>query len=536
MEKISYKLLVADDEYWTREKIRNMLDWEEYHIQFMKPAENGEEVLKIISREKPDILITDINMPFVNGVELVQLVKERYPEIVVFVISGYDDFEYVKGTLVAGAINYLLKPVNKLDLVNAISRALEIIGNEEDNKLQVLKAASLIQDREFSLLVEKEETLLSPAITLDSNMELAGCSVMLVKIHELKELMEAYHYDMNLLSYSVKKMIKGITGVEGLLLFNHIYRSNEFIIITELDIAEQKRLAEKILEGLSGQTKSPVTIAVSEHSYSIESIHSAYVQSVSVLMTRTYDKKSVVLFCGQEKKEIRKKVDNRLSQEYEIQMKGLLQSGNRKALDELIFETIGIRRCTAQEWGYLEVKQTVKRICNIFLGYLMQESRTEAVMEMENLVEMTDKVIEKLDVNKLCEAMEEIIGNVVSELKNEITGSIRDVVRQAACYVDTNYFEEMTLSSLSEKYCVESSYFSRMFKQETGKNLMLYIADKRIGRAKEYMRDKKINLTEIAFLVGYDDYTYFNKVFKKMTGKSPREYRMELADENRETQ
>jgi YesN/AraC family two-component response regulator len=83
----------------------------------------------------------------------------------------------------------------------------------------------------------------------------------------------------------------------------------------------------------------------------------------------------------------------------------------------------------------------------------------------------------------------------------------------------------MTLASLAEKYNVESSYFSRMFKQEMGKNLMLYIAEKRIEKAREYMKDPNINLTEIAFLIGYDDYTYFSRVFKKITGKSPREYR-----------
>ena len=78
---------------------------------------------------------------------------------------------------------------------------------------------------------------------------------------------------------------------------------------------------------------------------------------------------------------------------------------------------------------------------------------------------------------------------------------------------------------LAGRYGVESSYFSRMFKQETGKNLMLYIAEKRVAKAREYMEDKNINLTEIAFLTGYDDYTYFSKVFKKFTGVSPREYR-----------
>lgn len=167
VEKVSYNLLVADDEYWIREKIRKMIDWEKYSIVFMKPAENGEEVLERIPREKPDILITDINMPFVNGVDLVKAVRNNYPEIIVFVLSGYDDFQYVRETLMAGAINYLLKPVSKIDMIRAVSNALEMIGKREQDKEQILKTASMIQDRELSMLVQKEHASFAPVSILE---------------------------------------------------------------------------------------------------------------------------------------------------------------------------------------------------------------------------------------------------------------------------------------------------------------------------------------------------------------------------------
>ena len=523
MEKVNYKLLVADDEYWTREKLRSMINWEEYHITFMKPAEDGEEVLLRIGQERPDILITDINMPFVNGVELVKAVKEKYPEIVVFVISGYDDFAYVKETLVAGAINYLLKPVSKIELVNAVSRALEIIGAEEKNRMQIWKAASLIQDRELSLLVEKEQTPFLPAIMTEQ--EMAGCSVMLIKIHELQGYMEEYHYDMNLLSCQMKKRMKEITGIGNLLIFNHIFRSNEFIVVTEMEPAQQERAARRILDNFLREGKSPVTIAVSEHTYTMESIHSAYVQSVSVLMTRPFQRESMVIFCNQEEKNIQKTVKNRISQEIEMQIRALLKAGNRRALKELIWKDIGLGSCSGSEWGYLEVKQTVKRICNLLLEDLLQSGESAAVQEMESLTEMADKLVERLDGGLLCDMLTEMIDNTAIERKQDAGCSIRDIVRDAAAYIDSNYFEELTLIRLAEKYSVDSSYFSRMFKQETGKNLMLYIAEKRMEKAREYMEDERINLTEIAFLTGYDDYTYFSRVFKKVTGYSPREYR-----------
>lgn len=525
MEKINYKLMIADDEYWTREKIRTMINWEEYSITFMKPAENGEEVLLRLQEEQPDILITDINMPFVNGVDLVKEVKENYPDIVVFVVSGYDDFQYVKETLMAGAINYLLKPVTKIDLVSAISGALEIISKREQDREQILKTASMIQDRELSMLVEKEHAPFAPVQILESGQEMAGCSVMLVKIHEFQWYMEEYRYDMNRLSYYIKKRIREITETENLLVFNYIFHSNEFIIATEWDTTEQKRMALRILNSFDKEGKSPITIAVSEHSYTIESIHSAYVQSVSVLMARPFSRESMVIFCEQEETNIRRKMESHISEESEMQMKSLLKSGNAKALKELILEGIGLRHCMENGWGYLEVRQNVKRICNFLLDSTLQSGRPDLIQEMENLVEMADKAVERLDNDMLCEIQVEIVNSIMAEHKNEISGSAKDIVKTAAEYVDQNYFEELTLASLSDKYNMESSYFSRMFKQETGKNLMMYIAEKRIEKAKEYMEDENINLTEIAFLIGYDDYTYFSRVFKKITGISPRVYR-----------
>ena len=238
MAEISYKVLVADDEYWTREKIRNMLNWQEYHMEFLEPAQDGEEVLARMESDSPDILITDINMPFVNGVELVEQVKEKYEDVVIFVISGYDDFEYVKRTLVAGAINYLLKPVTKIDLVNALSKALEIISRQKENKNLILKAASLIQDSELSILLEREEPAFVPSITMNGNMDFAGCSLMLIKIHDMKAMMKEYQYDRNYLSYTLKKKIRDVMDMDNLLIFNYLYRSNEFVIITESENEE----------------------------------------------------------------------------------------------------------------------------------------------------------------------------------------------------------------------------------------------------------------------------------------------------------
>ena len=106
-----------------------------------------------------------------------------------------------------------------------------------------------------------------------------------------------------------------------------------------------------------------------------------------------------------------------------------------------------------------------------------------------------------------------------------MSSSSRQIVRQAAAYIDENYFEDLNLSLLAEKFNMESPYFSRMFRQETGENPIFYITRKRIEKARKLIARSDAILTEIAFLVGYNDYSYFNRVFKKSVGMSPREYR-----------
>ena len=125
--------------------------------------------------------------------------------------------------------------------------------------------------------------------------------------------------------------------------------------------------------------------------------------------------------------------------------------------------------------------------------------------------------------------MIELAADAAAEGSSENT---KEIVRQAAAYIDTYYYEPLTLSGLSERYHVENSYFSKVFRKEMGENLIHYLSRTRIEKAIGYMQQGSTNLAEIAFMVGYDDYTYFNKVFRKMMGVGPREYRQNMKEDD----
>ncbi len=221
-------------------------------------------------------------------------------------------------------------------------------------------------------------------------------------------------------------------------------------------------------------------------------------------------------------------MNKRFTAVHENRMKNFLQSGQFKNVRKVIFDEVGLCKCEGQKWGYLEVRQTVRQVTNVLEDYMLQaEGRKNHrdILEIDSLTEAADKSVESLDEKAVCSAVEDMIEYLEPDYAEVPTDTMKGVVRQAVAYIDENFFEELTLDFFAKKYNVEGSYFSRMFRQEIGENFVLYLTRRRLEKAKEYIRTDEANLTEIAFMVGYADYSYFNRVFKKNVGISTREYR-----------
>ncbi|MBQ7564296.1 MAG: response regulator [Lachnospiraceae bacterium] len=426
-----YRLLIVDDEFFIRDELVTMLDYERYGIQCLAPACDGEEALSLVRKEQPDIVLTDVNMPFLNGVELVRRIKSEYPQTVVIMLSGYDDFSYVKESLLAGAMDYLKKPVSKMELVRVLTVAMDRINeriiadkDREIERKQVLSATSSLSDREYSDTITSDmsdmtgsskagSTLLFTPGSSAAGMTIpeGGFVLLLAEISGVDTLLETFQNDRSLLSYAIKQRITEEEEIGGkLLIFNNIFRTEEFILLLAADKGIREA-AEALAVLLSEFTGKKVKIGVSRKHFS----------------------------------------------EYELR---LSYEEGRRAL------------------------------------------RTGQSSD-----------------NNVC----------YSEENSGAKGTITDVVT----YIDRHFSDELSLVFLSEHFHIESTYLSRLFKKETGENVMNYIAKKRIGRAESLIREGELPINEIAFLVGYNDYNYFNKVFKKLTGLSPRDYREQVSKKSK---
>lgn len=514
-----YRILIADDEYWVRRKLTSLLDWEAFGLECLEPAKDGQETLARVRAERPDILVTDVNMPFLNGVELLEQIHREQPEIVTFVVSGYDDFEYVKGCFLNGSTDYLLKPVSREDMEAAVNKALEIISQREDSRRKMTKASSVLRDTEFSQLVRERETTALPTGSMSHYLGMDKMSLMLIKIHNLQIVTRKFDHDMNLYSCAVKADLLALAGREDMILFNHIYRPGEFMLLSELGEEERQSLAEKICSYFGKFPEAWITVAMTPNAYSIERVNNAYREAVSVLLSRQFGKTHQIL-CS---RNAGSEGIGRLEPEIIKQVQTNLQSGNKASVLRLLLEDTGLS--SAAGWQYARVLQLVKEIGITLVKYAGRYRPEGSMADMDAMADSIIHAAETMDIQKVRDAVTAAVEYLLPAQREIPADTTRQIVRQAAAYIDENYFEDLNLSVLAEKFRVESSYFSRIFRQEMGENLIFYITRKRIEKAQHLIANSDTNLTEIAFLVGYNDYSYFNRVFKKNTGMSPREYR-----------
>lgn len=531
------KLLAADDEYWVREKLRQIIDWQQYDIEFLEPACDGEEVLSRIETESPDILITDINMPGLNGVELLEHLSQKHPELVLLVISGYDTFDFVRRSMRSGAINYLLKPVTRADMAAAISEALQIlrdrdVTNEEQKRQreQLLRSSSLLKDQELSMLLDQPEGRSASPLPVDLPQENAEYCLVLMKIHDMTRAMEEYRYDIANLSYETKAAIRSVPGTENALVFNYLSRSSEFILLTEQPQNRLAEAAEQYKEKLEKLFHCPVTVVLGQQKQRLNNIQTGYLWAQSQLARRRFAPCSEII-CFESPNQ---PDDGQLrwTEELNKQLEMYLTNGNREQLSRTLIQKTGLSTAGTLKVSCGAVRRLVSRMNHSLQSTLLRTGSAEDASVLTNLAEEVIRSVDSLVSDTLIAREFELIDTVAAGCINEETDSMKAIVRRVQEDIDAHYYEPLTLTFLAEKYIVEQSYLSRSFKQEVGENLILYLAKRRIAKAIELMKEDKVGLTEISFLVGYDDYTYFSRVFKKISGFSPREYKARYLTEN----
>lgn len=526
MKDEAFRLLIADDEYWVRQAIETLIDWEAFGFECLPSAQDGEDAWEKIQSGHPDIVLLDINMPFLSGIELTGRIHAQYPDVAVLILSGYSDFDYVREAMKNGAIDYLLKPAERDKLLAALSLATEHLlrRKEERRRLDMLRekselAASLLLDRELSELLEMppggKGTL--NAKVLSYELQFTGYYLVQIRMQGIRIGMEELH--------GLKGVILREFHARHKLAFHKEGTRGTFFAIVEMEQAPVLSACEKLMRELRNQAADGVVILVSSRKNSFRQLQAAYSEIRQMQLVRPYLAESRVLNAGDFQDT---PVQNRINAKQRKELETAVKNHSRALFRQIVYEQIGLRHCAESGWLHVELLHTLSALGHLLRGSLPRETTVGQTDAMDNLMELMLVAADHFDIREAFSLLEEMCDEAFGVLvESAASEGMRQTIRQVKAYIEENYADNLSLHFLAHRFLVDDAYLSRTFKQTTGENLMLYIAKVRIEKAREYIAQGGWSLAEIASMTGYDDYAYFNRVFRKITGKSPSLYREE---------
>lgn len=535
------KIIVVDDEELIRKGLVKVLSNYETEFQVLGEATNGLEAMELIGREIPDVVITDVKMPHMDGVELVKELERRYPEIKKIVISGFGEFDYVRETMRYRALDYLLKPLDDEQLISLLKKITSFI---ESDKKQRIAESNLQEKLNAGLPFLKEQFIFELITTSKFNKD------------DVDQKLNLYEIKLNPGKYWViiarldnYRWICRETGVEatkGMLLkvkscFDEVlgqcyepiscsFPGGQIYLISTP--AEDPKFIQDVLEGGLAwlELNAPeirVTLSLGPPCDDLLCLTKSYQQAVALLRRRFYSEKSgIISFQSITKPTINSDTKTDLFidilNNLERSLRNCLEVGDYQQVSVIFNDFSALFK--KFQFDPLEV---VKLLIEVYVR--LQSSYPEfskSLIELYGLEDSYPKNLESFDtydflLQENIKLYTEVIKKIV-EIRNRKDKRLVKIIKD---YINENYHEPISLNMIAENIYLSPSYISDLFKKQTGENITDYLAKVRIEKAKILLKDLQIKSYEIGEMVGYKDPAYFSKVFKKVVGVSPNEYR-----------
>ena len=535
-----YRILLVDDEILVRDAIKENIDWKSLDCELVGDCENGKQASEFVKENPVDIVLTDILMPYMDGMELSKFLHDNYPDVVIVIFSGFGEFEYAKKAIQYGVSEYLLKPVTAMELTGVINKMKEKVDQlrREKNKMNKLtensekyrKNAQVIRSKNMEALVN---------CTTDVSKSIQRLAEMGIDISAISYRVALFDIDLYSGMYELDTEKQQESALMAFVLYNI---SDEIVTREEAGFAYQegnnrvgilfqekwsRNFTEKtreICREIQDKTKEvmgfDVSMGIGKWVKKPEELVQSHNMAQDTLQYR-YLLGGNLLIDMEEKHPVQEiSIDEPLSV-----LKEALKTGQEDlALQTLVSIEDLIRNALMQK----------SRACM----YLQQVIRTmdnaceDVSADMEQIREGRDELIREITDQKFfgeaCEVVARHTKRVISILSAMNTSSSERQARLAIDYIQKNYMvPDLSLNSICSYLNISTSYFSTIFKEETGETFTEVLIRTRMEKAKELLENTTMKNYEIAEKVGFSDPHYFGISFKKMTGYTPTEYARE---------
>lgn len=521
MEGIMIKVFLVEDEVVVREGMKKNVDWEAHGFNLVGEASDGELAYPLIQELKPDIIITDIKMPFMDGLELSKLVVKSLPEAKIIILSGYDEFAYAKEAITIGITEYILKPITSKRLLEVLDRIKEVILKEREEKAKALinkqlymQDQKIIREKFFRELVSgtlSTVLLIERGKELDIELHAQSYAVLLVQLD----------YDEGNAMYGEisERLERSLEGRKECTFFQRDLMGWAFLLKTNSEQLEEVKKRYK--EEISSLLKAfGVTYVLGEGKsvLRLSALKEAFDTAHKDLMGKSVSKNYQVT------------MDEAINIDEGIQMKGgtmdiqqfLLKGVPGEIKDfishfmlesETSMESLLYRQYIALD-TYIHIAKFVEQLGYSLTSVLQERGKMKALHLIIQSKETTRDYITEL-IDLALKLRDQMAGNKYSKL-----------IESAKAYMDQHFSEEeISLQAVADYVNMSTSHFSTIFSQETGQTFISYLTAIRMERAKELLRCSPMKSLEIGYAVGYKDPHYFSALFKRTQKCTPKEYR-----------
>ena len=535
-----YKVLLVDDEALIREAISENIQWSEMGFHFMGACENGRQAMEAIEKEQPDLLLTDINMPFVDGMELTKFVYENYPDTKVIIISGFDEFEYAKNAVKYQVLEYILKPITPSEFLETLLRVKKMFDERRESQRNMKKIRSayvsnlpMAQGRylhhilngtaDYSKVTEKQEEL-------RLNLQAEFYNTALVEGDSLEPFISQYENIKDELAlFAICNITAEIVAEEKIgLAFQGMDEKTVILFMgneKELLKTRMKEVLPKVRQAIEQFLNIQTTVAVGKTVSSLEELSDSFAKTKSALEYK-FMLGGNQIFDAEEYEQIRNSAKYVDVFEWATQIATAIRTHKTEEISEKTDRFI-----EQIKMSYINKNRSFVYVQNLVLSVInlleLPEELEEEIYDRERWFMNQMNRCENLDeVAKSIHQTFGFIGHVM--LKQRDSYGKRQAML-ALDYIEKNYGDSsVTLNSVCSALAMSTSYFSSIFKSYTGETFIECLTKKRMEKAKVLLEHGKLKTYEIAEAVGYSDAHYFSIAFKKAVGKTPTEYAKEV--------
>ncbi|WP_113928860.1 response regulator [Bacillus sp. P14.5] len=506
-----FNVMIVDDEPIIRFGLKSSIDWEKENLKLVGDYPNGKQALDAMEDTAVDILITDIKMPVMDGITLMKKALEKNSKLKIVLVSSYNEFEYVREGLTHGAVDYILKPTLEPEtFLKTVQKCVDKIEEEQsmDRKLEYASRSTDAANRRKMeqeikrILLKKNEDVKSESI---KEMFADPHTIVLLKLKEIDRVEEDFGFLYNSLIFEeiqerfYQEMDEGIC---------FLVSDSELIFLLK-KTGDPLSLTHMVKEKIESETSIGII-----YGYDV-------VQNVQDLVKGYYRAHSACrrYFFHSEKEVFKYRPD--LAKDVpaisEQELEGVLLPFDESRSQQFIEDRFGV--WSSESMNPSDIK---KEAGNILKTIFIKKIDLPLLMEKIAIIEASATLEEvrksTLEGLKAC-AQLLVNGESKPHMDNEL-------LDKALHYIHANYTEELTLQNVADHIHISRNYFSILFKRLMDQNFIDYVIELRVKKAKELLRQTSLKVYEVAANAGFNDVKYFSKLFKKVTGQSPGDYRL----------